>query len=77
MTAQPPKVKVAPGATAADTQPNGRHPALSELEKMVFPAWLDKDPATGGPSYLGYVALLLIAAVIIQFVLMAIIVATA
>jgi len=43
-------------------EPPARPAALSDLEKWAFPRWLDRDDATGGPSYLGYVMGLLVIA---------------
>lgn len=69
MTAQPPRLKAPPGASRGAED---RHPALSDTERLLYPAWLDRDVATGGPSYLGYVMLLLIAAIIIELIALAI-----
>lgn len=50
---------------------------LSEIEKLLYPAWLDHDSASVGPSYLGYVMLLLIVALPVELgVLAALLVAT-
>lgn len=39
---------------------------MSEIEKLLYPAWLDHDSASDGPSYLGYIVLILIVALPIE-----------
>jgi hypothetical protein len=50
---------------------------LSDIEQMLYPRWLDYDPTTGGPSYLGYLMLLLMVALPVLLLSLAIIVALA
>lgn len=71
MTSDPPAVRPVlaktPIAKAAE-----RPSELNDLEKLLYPAWLDHDTATGGPSYLGYVMLVLIVALPLLLGVMAI-----
>jgi hypothetical protein len=72
VTSNPPDAsKVAAAARHARARPA----VLTETEKLLYPAWLDHDGATGGPSYLGHVvALLLIALPLLLGVLAALVV---
>jgi hypothetical protein len=58
MTSNPPDVRAVLEKKAA-TKAAERPSELSELEKLLYPVWLDHDCATGGPSYLGYVMVIL------------------
>lgn len=51
---------------------DGRPQELSDLERLVFPKWLDHDSATGGPSYLGYVMVELVIGLPLIFLVLAI-----
>ena len=59
MTANPPDARK---ATAASRRAPARPAVLTETEKLIYPAWLDHDGATNGPSYLGHVVVLLLVA---------------
>ena len=61
MTSNPPDLQPLLGNRPATKKPE-RSRELSEIEKLLYPAWLDHDSASGGPSYLGYVVLILIVA---------------
>ena len=57
MTSNPPDVR--PILEEQKAKAAERPSELSDIEKLLYPAWLDHDSATGGPSYLGYVMLIL------------------
>ena len=65
MTSNPPDVRrVLENRPATKVAERSRE--LSEIEKLLYPAWLDHDSASGGPSYLGYVMLILIVALPVE-----------
>lgn len=43
------------------------HEELTEFEKELLPAWLDRDPAADQPNYLGIIMSLLPAALLALF----------
>lgn len=55
MTANPPPVKVERMPPPVAHEPPPRPEDLSELEKVIFPRWMDHDHATGGPNYMAMV----------------------
>ena len=65
MTSNPPDLRPVLGNRSA-TRAAERSRELSEIEKLLYPAWLDHDSASDGPSYLGYVVLLLIVALPVE-----------
>lgn len=65
MTSNPPDLRPVLGSRSA-TKVAERSRELSEIEKLLYPAWLDHDSASGGPSYLGYVMLILIVALPVE-----------
>lgn len=65
MTSNPPDVRPVLGNRPA-TKVAERSRELSEIEKLLYPAWLDHDSASDGPSYLGYVMLILIVALPVE-----------
>lgn len=70
MTSNPPDVR--PILERQKARVAERPNELSDIEKLLYPAWLDHDSATGGPSYLGYVMLILAVALPLQLGVMAI-----
>jgi hypothetical protein len=65
MTSNPPELRPVLGNRSA-TKEAERSRELSEIEKLLYPAWLDHDSASDGPSYLGYIVLILIVALPIE-----------
>ena len=65
MTSNPPDVRPVLGNRPA-TKVAERSRELSEIEKLLYPAWLDHDTASNGPCYLGYVVLLLVVALPVE-----------
>lgn len=57
MTAKLPAASLPPAHAPA--APPQRPAELTEIERLVYPAWLDDDPASGGPNYLGHAALMM------------------
>ena len=55
MTSNPPPLRVEPAVPPEPSKPPPRPAGLSDLEKFLFPQWMDHDSATGGPHYMGYV----------------------
>lgn len=55
MTSNPPPVQVEHVSPRAAQEPAPRPEELTELEKAIFPRWMDHDHATGGPNYMAYV----------------------
>lgn len=67
-------VQIDPEDHRNETRPP-RPPELSELEKLLFPCWMDRDPATRGPNRLGHVAVLLPLSLLVWFATMAMLLA--
>ena len=76
MTSNPPDVRPVLGNRPA-TKVAKRSRELSEIEKLLYPAWLDDDTASGGPNYLGSVTLLLIVALPVELAALALLLAVA
>lgn len=72
MTANPPPVKVLRAEPPKSSKPPPRPEELSELEKVLFPRWLDHASPTGGPDYMGYVMLLITIGLVAVFAVLAI-----
>jgi hypothetical protein len=51
---------------------NVRRPgSLNAIEKLVYPAWPDQGGASGGPSYLGHIVVLLLVALPLMLAVLA------
>lgn len=48
-------------------------PNVTDYEALFFPAWMDDDPASDGPNYLGYVATVLVVALLFEFAVLALV----
>lgn len=70
MTSNPPDVR--PILEEQKAKVAERPSDLSDIEKLLYPAWLDHDSATGGPNYPGYVMLILAVALPLLLGVMAI-----
>lgn len=67
-------VEVERAQTAARALPP-RPEELSDLERLLFPRWMDHDTATGGPNYMGYVMCLLVVGLLAVLAILALAVA--
>lgn len=60
---------------AHSLQEPARPAELGDIAQLIFPRWLDYDPTTGGPHYLGHVMVLLMIALPLLLITLAVSVA--
>lgn len=63
------EISKVPTIAASESTTSARAGAAS----LIFPAWMGSDPATEGPNYLGYTALLLPLSLLVELAVLAII----
>jgi hypothetical protein len=71
MTARRQGARAAPAIATMARPASARPDSLSEAEKLIYPAWLDQGGASGGPSYLGHIVVLLLVALPLILVVLA------
>lgn len=66
--------RVLPSRRTAHTRVHkAARPNVTDYEALFFPAWMDDDPASEGPNYLGYVASILVVALFVEFAVLALV----